>query len=409
MTRKNFIFILLSFGLSVFSLRGQQIANYVKNGGFEEYWTCSLPNHFNLAKSWRTIDSIPNGSSYFSTCSAINNIPSNGFTYQLPKSGNAYVGFTAFCMNGFCNSTFNRNYLRTRLKTNLQNGKTYCIKFYYNLSDNSTYGIDGLGIYFGNNYTLDTITKPNIPLTYLIPQLQNANNNMLTDTMNWILFTGTFVASGIENNLVIGNFKSNAATNSVLTNPTYSPTIESDYLIDEVSCIPLDLPAYAGPDAFCIPGNSVYIGRQQDVGIDEACMWYKLPNMTTAIDTAAGIWVTPTMPTTTYIVKQDICGVIKYDTVIVNHSGVGFMDLQIYSDNINLSPNPTSDNLNISFTSGVSQVSISNSLGQIIRKQDLDPKNNQIIFQTSELSNGLYQIHFKTSFGTVTKKFVKTN
>ncbi|MBK7818290.1 MAG: T9SS type A sorting domain-containing protein [Sphingobacteriaceae bacterium] len=52
---------------------------------------------------------------------------------------------------------------------------------------------------------------------------------------------------------------------------------------------------------------------------------------------------------------------------------------------------------------------MTNSLGQVIRQQDLDPKNNQIILQTSDLSNGLYQIHFKTSFGTVTKKFVKTN
>jgi hypothetical protein len=81
----------------------------------------------------------------------------------------------------------------------------------------------------------------------------------------------------------------------------------------------------------------------------------------------------------------------------------------MYSDNISLFPNPTSNNLNISFVQGVSLVSISDNLGQVIRQQTLDLKNNQIILQTSDLSNGLYQIHFKTSIGTVTKKFVKTN
>jgi hypothetical protein len=271
----------------------------------------------------------------------------------------------------------------------------------------ATYGIDSFGAYFGDN-SLDTITTCCIPLNYLIPQIQNPVGNIISDTLNWTLITGTFVASGNEKHMVIGNFKTDAATTKTLINSSNLPFVAMDACIDDVSCIPIDLSAYAGPDLYCIPGNSVYIGRPQDVGIDEACMWYKLPNMTTAIDTAAGTWVTPTSPTNTYVVKQDICGNIKYDTVVVYQSGVGFNNLQMYADNINLFPNPTSDNLNITFMKGVSQVIIVNSLGQFIRREDLPSQNTQIILQTSDLSNGLYQIHIKTPFGRVTKKFIKT-
>jgi hypothetical protein len=203
--------------------------------------------------------------------------------------------------------------LRNRLKANLQTGKEYCVKFYVNIRDNASYGIDGMGAFFGDN-TLDTIAKTTVPLTYLVPQVQNSAGNIITDTMNWVLITGTFVATGSEKHLIIGNFKSDAATNKTFINPTILPTIGADVFIDDVSCIPLDLPAYAapGPDIWAVPGTTTYIGRPQDVGIDEACEWFKLPNTTSVIANVAGLTLTVAAGTETYMVKQDICGVIKY-------------------------------------------------------------------------------------------------
>jgi hypothetical protein len=112
----------------------------------------------------------------------------------------------------------------------------------------------------------------------------------------------------------------------------------------------------------------------------------------------------------------------KFTTIAFNESYYHIDNLSLIQTTVNLLneidengallqvfPNPTNDNLNISSVQGISEISISNSLGQIIRQQDLDSKNNQTILQTTDLSCGLYQIHFKTSFGTVTKKFVKTN
>jgi hypothetical protein len=78
-----------------------------------------------------------------------------------------------------------------------------------------------------------------------------------------------------------------------------------------------------------------------------------------------------------------------------------------------LFPNPTSGNLNISFSgsvpSDISKYIIGDNLGRVIREVEINLKNYSFIVSTSDLADGLYQIHFKTQFGIVTKKFVKIN
>ncbi|MFO0357511.1 MAG: T9SS type A sorting domain-containing protein [Sphingobacteriaceae bacterium] len=403
MTRKNYIFLLLSLGLSIFFVRAQQIGNYVSDGSFEILVSNSVTSGFNAAKYWQPIDSADyscNNMFLGSLIPPLSNLPYlQGFQY--PRTGkNCALG-------SFYHPTYYLwMYPRNRLKQKLIANKAYCVKFYVVNANNSSQAHDSYSAYFSDS-SLDTISCYSQPLTFLSPQVQNPINNFISDTLNWTAVSGTFVATGNEKYLVLGNFKSAAVTNTILVNSSGFPG--NDSFIDDVSVIEVNLSAYAGKDTTILSGDSTFIGRQPDFAIDPGCIWYKLPNMTTSIDTISGLWVKP-MVTTTYVVKQQLeCSALKWDTVIVYVSGVGYKELQVISDKINLYPNPTSYNLNISFTQGVSQVSITNSLGQIIRQQDLDPKINQITLQTSDLSSGLYQIHFKTSFGTVTKKFVKTN
>ena len=359
-------------------------------------YSCSLPQYLNKAKYWRSIDSVTAIPFIYSTCSGIANVPLNT-TYQWPKKGSNYSGCTIYCPPPSCNINYNRGYFRNRLKQTLQSGKIYCVKFYVNIYNVATYGIDGFGAYFGDN-SLDTITKCGIPLPYLIPQVQNLNNNIITDTLGWTLITGTFVATGNEKHMVLGNFKSDVATNTVLINPTYLPTVFADVAFDEVSCIPLDLPAYAaaGSDIWAIPGNTIYLGRPQDVGIDEACEWFKLPNTTNVIANAAGLTLTVAITTNTYMVKQTICGIIKYDTVVVHASGLGLAGLSGVENSVKIYPNPANEILTIEFVtlSGVeasnTKYSIINSLGQIIREEEIDLKNNTAEINTRELANGVY-------------------
>lgn len=182
-----------------------QIANYVTNGGFELRYNCNQPDDLGKAKGWRTIDSISYGNSaYCSTC--YSTVPYTPVGFQYPRSGDAFAGADALCQPTFCATWNSRGYLRNRLKANLQNGKTYCVKFYVNVTNDCSYGIDGFGAHFSDN-SLDTIILLNSALTFLIPQVSNQNSNIITDTLNWTLITGTFVANGTEKNVVIGNFK----------------------------------------------------------------------------------------------------------------------------------------------------------------------------------------------------------
>jgi hypothetical protein len=395
---KRQLLLQLSFLFFITLLKSQTIANYVNNGSFEDLYSCNLPAYLNKAKYWRSIDSITGSPSIFSTCVGLSNAPLNGNTYQYPLKGNTYVGSTIFSPPPPFPNGYNRDYFRNRLKQTLQGGKIYCVKFYVNIFNSSTYGIDGFGAYFGDN-TLDTITKGNIPLSYLVPQIQNPNNNIITDTLGWTLITGTFVATGNEKHMVLGNFKSDAATNTVLINPTYLPTVFADVAFDEVSCIPLDLPAYAaaGNDIWAIPGNTIYLGRPQDVGIDEACEWFKLPNTTNVIANAAGLTLTVAITTNTYMVKQTICGLIKYDTVVVHASGLGLVSSSGVENSVKIYPNPASEILNVELeilngtsTRSVTKIQIINSLGQIIREEEIDLKNNTAVINTRQLANGVY-------------------
>jgi hypothetical protein len=387
----------------------QSIGNYVNNGSFEELYNCNLPGPLTKAKYWRGIDSLGHMPAVFSTCPGFSNIPVNGYTYQWPKNGEVYVISTFFCLPIYCQNS-NRLYLRNRLKQNLQPNKTYCVSFYVNITNNSTYGMDGFGAYFGDD-NLDTITKTNIPLTYLTPQVQNPTHSMIADTLNWGLITGTFVASGHEKHLVIGNFKSDAATNTVLINPNHLPVVFTDVVIDDVSCIELDLPAYAGPDRSIIPGDSVFIGREPDFAIDPGCFWYRLPGMV-PLDTTSGLWVKPTV-TTTYVVKQVLdCSAEKWDTVIVYMNLVSLFDPEAAEKAIRLFPNPARDHLeleisNALFSEAFRNIRIYDQLGQLIREEEISIKQGNTRIATGDMAEGVYWLQLQgKDVPILNKKFV---
>ena len=394
-----------------------QISNYVTNGGFEDYYTCATPPRINNVKGWRTLDSAFNAVvKYFNVC--VPNVPVDGLNvrYQWPHKGNAFGGATFLFQPPCppCPTTNIRGYFRNRLKGTLISGHQYCVKFYYNVVNNSNYGINSFGAYLGGN-ELDTITKGSVRITYISPQVSNLGMNFATDTLGWKSITGTFIASGNEKYMVIGNFKSDTLTSKVLINPTITTYIFSDMNIDHVSCIDVDLPAFAGNDTSCIPGTSIYLGRQRDVGIDEACMWYKLPMVITpttpAIDTAAGIWVSPTQ-TSTYVVRQEICGNVKWDTVIVYKDAVGFGEFLIKNEELKIFPVPANQSIelqvsNIHLFSDFTSVSIHNSFGQLIREEDILFKTEKTLISTSSLPNGVYSLSLKNSRQeTLSKKFV---
>jgi hypothetical protein len=414
MDRIKFLIFFIAFGLSNFFVHGQEIGNYVRNGSFEE---CSLSNCTPIwdskAKFWGPIDSLDFCYDLYSIVPPNNNAPYGSYGFQFPRTGNQFILTAFYC--SVCTYYVSRGYPRTLLKEPLKPNTAYCVKYHVVNTNNCVVGIDRYGAYFGDN-SLDTIKNSSSPLYFLNPQIENPTGTIITDTLNWIPVTGTFVANGTEKYMVLGNFNSDANTNTLVINPTYLPTLATDLYIEDVSVIELNLAAYAGPDKLCLPGDSVYIGRELDWAIDPYCIWYKLPNMTTAIDTTSGLWVKPAT-TSTYIVRQELeCGSVKWDTVVVPTEIIidetGLNQIQRLSDNIKLFPNPTSGNLNISFFGSVPAdirtYSLTDNLGRLIKMGTFGPSNSSVDIETSNLPPGLYQIRFDTRYGPVTKKLVKT-
>ena len=80
----------------------------------------------------------------------------------------------------------------------------YCVRFYLSCSDNAKYSIDAFGAYFSINPVF--YTDPNYNVLPLQPQVENPTGNFITDTANWVLISGSFIASGGEKYITIGNF-----------------------------------------------------------------------------------------------------------------------------------------------------------------------------------------------------------
>ena len=129
--------------------------------------------------------------------------------YQPPKSGAGYCGFEVKNPG----ATTSREYIETSLDSSLIAGKTYCVEFYVALCDTVKYAISNIGAYFSVDSLLySSAAGTNLPVS---PQVENPITNMLSDTANWMLISGQFIASGGERFMTVGNFRDNASTNQL--------------------------------------------------------------------------------------------------------------------------------------------------------------------------------------------------
>jgi hypothetical protein len=379
-----------------------QLVNYVSNPSFEALNSFSSTSKYNVVEYWQPIDTGKACDYVCSQLPGINNAPSNPYTFQYPRTGNNYI------LTEFINY---RGYPRNRLKERLVINKLYCAKFHIVSTNTNPYFIDGFGMYFGNE-TLDTIKYCNVALTYLPPQIKNPQGNVLKDTLKWVAITGTFVADGTEKYLVLGNFLSDAATTSVMANPTNSNDIGSVYCIDDVSCIELFSSAYAGPNWIIVPGDSAYIGSPSDIGVDEACSWYQLPGMI-ALDTVGGMWVKPAT-TTTYVIRQELeCGPVKWDTVVVHIKLDDVGEEEIYRSGLRIGPVPAGDVLTISAANNrwydaYKEITVTNLGGNEVLRSELKFIEDKWDINLSGLPDGLYFLTISgKSCADITMRFVK--
>lgn len=206
---------------------GQQ--NLVPNPDFEIYSTCGT--FITYATSW---DQPTDGTSdYLNACFSY--VPLNFYGYQNSFNGGAgYVGLFAY----YKWPTTYREYVQAKLTMTLEVGQKYFASCYVSLADSSRYATDDFGIFISQNQ----ISLMDYDAFGFTPQVSNPQGQFLNNKNSWVRIFGSFIASGGEEYITIGNFKFDSNTDTISTTPPYVTSIDSNaayYYVDHV-CLSTD-------------------------------------------------------------------------------------------------------------------------------------------------------------------------
>lgn len=197
------------FGLvSVCSFGQDEGQNIVPNGSFES-----------VGKNPKRLGSIENATGWVSptgvradlfvdTKIADIDVPTNIYGKEVAKEGENYAGIVGFSYG----DKLKRSYLMIKLDSPLKKGMRYCVKFNTSLAEASKYASNNMGMLFSKKAYGTDAKLPIIEDASLLHF--NNDQKFFNARFNWTEIGGTFVASGGEKFLTIGNFYSNADTKS---------------------------------------------------------------------------------------------------------------------------------------------------------------------------------------------------
>jgi len=210
--------------------------NLIRNPGLEEYTCCPTNMGMIECAIYWTQPSIGNSSSeYFNICGIDSLIFPNFLSYfQNAYFGNGYAGIIT------ASSSEYREYIQGELSEPLIAGQCYYCEFWVKLFSfknmSSFSAIDALSIYFSD--TLPQITVSDPLAMYFPAQINNPTGRIITDTTNWTLISGTFIAQGEEQYFTTGTFKHDNEINSFYFG---SPQLDrSYYFFDNFSLCPCE-------------------------------------------------------------------------------------------------------------------------------------------------------------------------
>ena len=215
--------------------------NLVPNPSFELHDTC--PEIFGFASKplyWDRWDQSPD---YFHACAGslmgvdtLLDVPWNGFTWQYAHDGDAYVGMGLYTVDDF------RELVGAPLIEPLVVGQTYYVSCWVNLATEGSYwetrwACNNQGVLFTmdeHNWSGQTGSGPEFaPRNYA-----HVNNpTIITDSANWTLVSGSFVADSAYRYIVLGNFFNDALTDTVHFTPGL-PSLAAYYLYDAICVSP---------------------------------------------------------------------------------------------------------------------------------------------------------------------------
>ena len=228
--------------------------NWVPNPGFEETDTCTTMD-FGVEGplNWHSANGTPD---YLQSClpsGAFSGLPVNFHTFQMPFEGFSCVGLYTYHQNG---PTEYREWIIAPLLEPLVVGQTYYCSFRANagFAGNAEYpqiwlANDKVGMVFTMQDRMWEVGDPYpVPLNHahiMYPQI-------LADTVGWTLVSGSFVADSAYQYVMIGQYFSNALTDTL-------------HFADPNSVFPWYPRGYTLVDAVCVSASPEGCDLEQGV------------------------------------------------------------------------------------------------------------------------------------------------
>lgn len=224
--------------------------NLVPNPSFELYDTCpntTMDGTIQYATGWFQPCAQYNSSDYFNSCSFVSDrsVPHQMWTgsfcnsYQLPHSGNAYVGIGLFAFIPQLGLNTNyREYIEIKLMDSLKAGQKYCVSYFVSLVNCSNYYVSDIQAFFTKDSLIDHFTA--LGPIQVAPQIQSDTTVFLSDTSGWMAVVDSFIAIGGEQFITIGNFKNDSSTHFNPTGVVGFANVVAYYYIDDVSVVLCD-------------------------------------------------------------------------------------------------------------------------------------------------------------------------
>ncbi|MBP9160299.1 MAG: T9SS type A sorting domain-containing protein [Flavobacteriales bacterium] len=202
--------------------------NLVPNGSFEEADSCISGLGFVADDrgplNWFSAYLTPD---YLQSClppGAVNGLPLNFFTYQEPFDGFSCIGMGSYILNGVEEQ---REWVMVHLTEPLVVGQAYYASFYANagFGGNAQYpqiwlGSNNIGMVFTTQARPWHLVDP-YPVALDFAHV--FQSEVLTDTIGWTMVSGSFIADSAYQYLMVGNFFSNALTDTVHFAPQGNP------------------------------------------------------------------------------------------------------------------------------------------------------------------------------------------
>ena len=396
-------------------IKAQNFQNLVPNGSFETYTQCpSNSSQIYFSAPWT--GPTTNSSDYLNACSLGLNVPhyggtSNSYPYYLDaKDGQAYAGIYVYSSGNY------REYLQVELTDSLRLGYCYYVEFYAANSQFVPFAVNNIAAQFSHASYQTTLTTSN-SLLNVPSHITNYGNTIIGDTVKWQKICGIYKVQGNEKYITIGNFNTDANTDTVRLYPIGTgPVLAANMayvFIDAVAVYSFNptgnLP-WSYRDTIINEGASVFIGNTMG-GINFHPQWYKEDG--SFITTNAGITVSPTL-TSNYIVQYTLCGVVRSDTVKVTvnpKNGVGLNELDFFDKNLQVYPIPADEEITFEYKNALNgehlAIVIQNSLGQVIQEDRLTFENKKAAIKINDLPEGIYFVTIKNQANErVTKKMV---